>query len=390
MVSLRQENGALRRELVAVREENAVLREAWAGSEGPGRLARRIAVLEQPLRTLKAMRSNDARHRFGDRSERQARAGSSRRRGQQPGRAGPGRTPRTSLAVRGEIRELSAPERCCRRCGQRYAAHGFVESDLVEIAVSAHRLRIRRRRYRRVCDCSGPATAVAAPRLFPHTAYGVSVRATLLLERWEGQRPFRSIARWMTYRGLPISPGTLCDGLGDLAVLFEPLSQAIRAHLVSARVLQGDETSWRVQAGRRDGGRQRAWLWIGQSRDAVWFHIDPRRSRQAALKVFDGVQAGSVLLSDRYSSYTALAEELSLVPAFCWAYVAHAIMLRSGSIAAPDMMNSHFLRNIICCIHSVPRKAISPLFAFHGRSGPGSAASQSAIALAFISISISA
>ena len=337
MVSLRQENGALRQELVAVREENAVLREAWAGSEGPGRLARRIAVLEQQLRTLKAMRSNDARHRFGDRSERQARAGSSRRRGQQPGRAGPGRTPRRSLAVRGEIRELSAPERCCRRCGQRYAAHGFVESELVEIAVSAHRRRIRRRRYRRVCDCSGPATAVAAPvpRLFPHTAYGVSVWATLLLERWEGQRPFRSIARWMTQRGLPISPGTLCDRLGDLAVLFEPLSQAIRAHLVSARVLQGDETSWRVQAGRRDGGRQRAWLWIGQSRDAVWFHIDPRRSRQAALKVFDGVKAGSVLLSDRYSSYTALAEELSLVPAFCWAHARRDFVNCEGARDTP-------------------------------------------------------
>ena len=65
-------------------------------------------------------------------------------------------------------------------------------------------------------------------------------------------------------------------------------------------------------------------------------------------------------------------------------------MLLSGSFAAPDMMNLHCLRNIICCIHSVPRKAISPLFAFHGRSGPGSAASQSAITLAFISISIRA
>ena len=322
MMSLRQENGALRRELVAVREENAVLREALAGSEGSGRLARRIAELERQLCLLKAMRSNDARHRFGDRSERQARASSPRRRGQQPGRPGPSRTPRESLAVGIERVELPAAETCCERCGAAYAAHGWVESDLIEIRVAAHTRRIRRRRYRRVCGCSGPATAVAppVPRLFPHTAYGLSVWAAVLLERWEGQRPFRSIARWMTRHGLAISPGTLCDRLGDLAVLFEPLSQAIRAHLVTARVLQGDETSWRVQEGRRDGGRRRAWLWVGRSPDAVWFHIDPRRSRQAALKVFEGVEAGAVLLSDRYSSYAALADELGLVRAFCWAH----------------------------------------------------------------------
>ena len=320
--SLRRENGELRREVAELRAANAVLREALAGPAESGRLASRIAALEQQLRALKAMRSNDTRHRFGARSERQARAASPRRRGQQPGRPGPGRTPRPALAVRAEIRELSAAERCCRRCGQPYAAHGFVESDLVEITVVAHTRRIRRRRYRNGCGCDGPATVVAppVPRLFPHTAYGISVWATLLLERWTGQRPFRSIARWMTRRGLPISPGTLCDRLGDLARLFEPLSAAIRAHMVTARVLRGDETSWRVREDRRGGGGRRAWLWVGQSADAVWFHIDQHRSCEAARKVFEGVQPGTVLVSDRYSSYTALAGELGLAPAYCWAH----------------------------------------------------------------------
>ena len=124
----------------------------------------------------------------------------------------------------------------------------------------------------------------------------------------------------MTRHGLPISPGTLCDRLGDLARLFEPLSAAIRAHMVTARVLQGDETSWRVREDRRGGGGRRAWLWVGQSADAVWFHIDPHRSCEAARKVFEGVQPGTVLVSDRYSSYTALAGELGLAPAYCWAH----------------------------------------------------------------------
>ena len=322
IASLRQENGELRRELEALREANAVLRQALEGPRESGRLASRIAALEQQLCALKAMRSNDTQHRFGDRSERLARSASPRRRGQQPGRPGPGRTPRAALEARPEIRELPSAERSCRRCGQPYAAHGFIESELIEIQVEAHTRRIRRQRYRRVCGCAGPATVAAppVPRLFPNTAYGISVWATLLLERFAGQRPFRQIARWMTCHGLPISPGTLCDRLGDLSSLFEPLSQAIRAHLVTARVLQGDETSWRVQDSRRDGGGRRAWLWVGQSRDAVWFHIDPKRSRQAALRVFEGARAGSVLVSDRFSSYVALTRELGLVPAVCWAH----------------------------------------------------------------------
>ena len=52
--------------------------------------------------------------------------------------------------------------------------------------------------------------------------------------------------------------------------------------------------------------------------------------------------------------------------------------------------NRPILRNIISCVHIAFRKAIRPLFSFHGRSGSGSVASHSAIALAFISRSISA
>ena len=343
MVSLRRENGELRREVAALREDNEVLRRALAGTSVDGRLESRIVELERRLCRLKAMRSNDARHRFGDRSERQARPSSPRRRGQQPGRAGPSRTPRMvslrreSLAVRTEIVELAARHTGCERCGRALAGHGWVESELIEIEVAAYRRRIRRRRYRRVCGCAGPATVLAPPvaRLFPHTAYGISVWTTVLLEHWEGQRPFRQIARWMTRHGLAISPGTLCDRLGDLSQLFEPLSAAIRAHLVTARVLQGDETSWRVQQRRRDGASGRAWLWVGQSHDAVWFHIDPRRSLQAALKVFEGAEAGAVLLSDRYSSYVALADRLGLAPAFCWAHMRRDFIECEGARDTP-------------------------------------------------------
>ena len=71
-------------------------------------------------------------------------------------------------------------------------------------------------------------------------------------------------------------------------------------------------------------------------------------------------------------------------------YVAARDMLRSGRIGLPRLGNPSSGRNIIFCGQSESRKAISPLSSLQGRSGPSSAASHSAIALAFVSRSISA
>ena len=74
----------------------------------------------------------------------------------------------------------------------------------------------------------------------------------------------------------------------------------------------------------------------------------------------------------------------------CVVYVAARDMLRSGRIGLPRLGNPPSGRNIIFCGQSASRKAISPLSSFQGRSGPSSVASHSAIALAFVSRSISA
>ena len=71
-------------------------------------------------------------------------------------------------------------------------------------------------------------------------------------------------------------------------------------------------------------------------------------------------------------------------------YVAKRIMWRRARTVLLGHEKSPCFRNIIFFTQSAARKAISPLLAFHGRSGPGPAASQSANAFAFISISISA
>ena len=115
----------------------------------------------------------------------------------------------------------------------------------------------------------------------------------------------------------------------------------------------------------------------------------PGRGGTHAKRFLEGFEGK--LHVDGYAGYNAVAAPgKGVVRCFCWAYVASAIMLRRGRYVSQGTMNSQMLRNIISRIHSAPRKAMIPLFCFHGRLGPDSAASQSANALAFISISISA
>ena len=174
-------------------------------------------------------------------------------------------------------------------CGKPYVANGERVTTVIEIEVKAHKRRIVRPRWRRSCDCaSSPreVTAAPEPRLFDTTPYGISVWICILFERFVCCRPLHRVAAWLADMGLTVSPGTLADSVKRLVPLFEPLAKAILAHQNKATLRHADETTWRVQALREKGRSSRAWLWTSVSGDAVYFHIDPSRSAEVAMKLF--------------------------------------------------------------------------------------------------------
>ena len=275
-----------RRQKTAIKSlsrENARLRKAAKTSRG------RIETLEAQLARLRATGAVLSKALFGRKSEQQEKPRSERPRGQQPGGAGHGRTQRLGLEERTE--ELNPPEdaRVCSCCGQPYAPNGTEESTIVEIEIRAHTRRIVRPRWRRSCDCASAPLEVSAPpvpRLFDNTLYGISVWACFLFERYGCFRPLNRVGAWLSDRGLLISPGTLADSVPRFVPLFEPLADAILAHQNKSALRHADETTWRVQALRETGRSSRAWLWTSVSSDAVYSHIDPSRSAEAAEKLF--------------------------------------------------------------------------------------------------------
>ena len=320
--ALRKALGRSRRQKTALgslSRENGRLRRALRKSET------RRARLEAEFGKLRATGAVLARRLFGRGSERQEKPGSERRRGGQPGAAGHGRTPRPALDERTEVRNPPAGARVCTGCGQPYVANGTRVSSIVEIEVSAHRRVIRRPRWRRGCACASSFAEVSAPpapRLFAGTPYGTSVWARLLFERYACFRPLNRVAAWLSDQGLTVSAGTLGDSMHRFTPLFEPLAAAILARQNEAVLRHGDETTWRIQSLREQGRSSRAWLWTSLSTDSVYFHVDPSRGADVAMKLFGAAGPDTVIVCDRYSAYKKMARELdgAVILCFCWAH----------------------------------------------------------------------
>ena len=328
--SLSDQTAALRKELRRARRQKATiksLREDNARLRRGAKTSRnRVETLEAELAKLRATGAVLSRTLYGRKSEKQETARSGRPRGQQRGAPGHGRTQRPGLEERTEEHNPPADARVCARCAQPYAPNGAEQSTLVEIEVKAHKRVIRRARWRRSCECASSPMEVSAPpvpRLFINTPYGTSFWARFLFEHCACFRPVNRVAAWMSGQGLVVSPGTLANSLKRFVALFEPLADAILMHQNETALRHADETSWRVQELRAEDRSSRAWLWTSVSNDAVYFHIDPSRSAEAAHKLFAGALLCTVIVCDRYSAYKKLARLLGgvVILAFCWSHV---------------------------------------------------------------------
>lgn len=296
-------------------KEQAAQREAALCTE--------LRVAQAKIRDLQQRVFGRKSERSKGRSEQQARGlGVRISRGQQRGAPGHGRTLLAHLPERIEVVEIDAPQ--CPQCGLELSAFpGTEDSEVLEIEVQAYRRVIRRRRYRPTCDCGcvpGIVAAPAPPRLIERGKFGVSVWATVLLDKFLYGRPSHRLLQDLADRGLTMSPGTLSGGLAALAPLFEPLDQALVRKLRSQAHWHADETRWAVFVELAGKVGHRWYLWVFHSSAVVHYVLDKSRSAEVLEGELAGVQRG-VLSCDRYSAYKKFARlHPGVVLAFCWAH----------------------------------------------------------------------
>lgn len=340
--SLQAEVEALRTEVGQLREEAAFwkaqaqkyFREAQCWQRKHQRPLRQIKRLEEENAALKAQVRSLRGQLFGRKSEKgkavgkkgKPDKGSRRPRGQQPGSRGHGRRDHSHLPAETETSDLPEDQRRCPCCGEPYAEFpGTEESETIEIEVRAHRRVIRRKRYRRTCQCPsapGIITAPGPPRLLPKGILGVSVWTHLLLDKFLFYRPTHRLLEDLRSHGLDLAAGTVTGGLRRLVPLFEPIYEGIADQGRQGTLWSADETRWMVfdELGMKVGHRW--YLWAYQSATAVLFQLDPSRGHAVPEGHFRDAGRG-ILLVDRHSAYRAMKQVRAgdILLAFCWAHV---------------------------------------------------------------------
>lgn len=243
-------------------------------------------------------------------------------RGQQYGRHGHGRTTQAELPQRHETHDMACPQ--CPKCGLNLQALGGSEdSSVVEIEVKAYRRVIHRKRYQRICTCTGLKNIFAAsvePKLIKHGKYGVSVWTQVLLSKFSHGQPSHRLLQDLASHGLLMSAGTLAGGLQKIATLLEPINTALLARLRTAKHWHADETRWATFVEVEAKVGHRWYLWVFHSADVVHYVLDKSRAAHVIEAELCGLSTG-IISCDRYAGYKKFARlHPGIELAFCWVH----------------------------------------------------------------------
>jgi len=301
------------------------------------RLVQREAAWKAQVEALEAQLRDLTQRLYGKKSEQSAGSealGMSneahpRKRGQQPGTPGHGRSDRSALPVVVEVHDVSEAAKHCPQCGEPLAPFPGVDGcDIIEVQVQAHMRRIQRLRYQKTCACAqlpGIVTAPPAPRVIPKSPLGVSVWTMVLLDKYLYSRPTHRLCQELSQYGFHLSQGTITDGLQRLKGLFEPLMPVLYERQMTEKLFHGDETRWEVFEEVEGKTGHRWYLWVMQSASVVYYRMAPGRGADIPKEHFAKLRKDLlevVLVCDRYSAYKSLALDCDeLILAFCWAHV---------------------------------------------------------------------
>jgi transposase len=143
----------------------------------------------------------------------------------------------------------------------------------------------------------------------------------VLLDQYAFHRPTYRLLAELRSLGLDLAQGTLTDGLQRRLPLFEPLGEALRAHLWQQAHGHGDETRWPVFA-TVEG--QVGYLWylgLVMSPEVAVLALAAGRSHEVPEALL-GAHAQGIFNADRYAAYPAMKQvkDGHVTLALCWAH----------------------------------------------------------------------
>ena len=327
--SVRAENRKLQKELAAERQDHDPKIAALTM-----KLIKQSQEIEKQKSELETLRKTI----FGSRSEKSKGTESpkdspntdatpktsGRKRGKQKGGKGYGRRPRKNVKQVERVSDLKEDHKCCASCELPYRRSDKTDdSSYYEWLVEIRRVKVKRARYIRRCNCKTSPKFKTAPKQtkpIPKGMFAANFLAKLLVYHFHLQMPVNRVLSMMEMEGMAVSQGTVTGAFKALHPLFKPLYQEILKRAHYSNHWHMDETTWRMLC---DPAKKRWWLWVVSAPDCVCFFVNPSRSSKIP-KAFFGEDAEGILVVDRYAAYKNLGDKIRV--AFCWAHVRRDFM----------------------------------------------------------------
>ena len=284
------------------------------------------------IEDLKAKVKLRERQLFGEKSEKksksesQGKSQSGHRRGQRIGKKSPRKRDYSHLPMVIEAQEIPENERTCPCCNALYVDMGASEdSDIIEVLVKAHVRRVKRKKYRRTCNCQSQPIILTAPqasKILSKSHLGNSVWVHFLLQKYWHGLPLHRTIRGLSSHGLAISAGSIIWGFMRLLILFRIVYQKIVEKSLQDKHWHADETGWKVFEALEGKANNRWFLWVFRSSSTSVFVLDPSRAAKVVEEFF-GDDSKGIISCDRYRAYFCFVSKSNerFLVAYFWVHV---------------------------------------------------------------------
>ena len=219
----------------------------------------------------------------------------------------------------------------CRCCGGgRLVKIGEVVTETLDVVPRRWFVRQTVREKFTCRDCETISEPPAPFHVIPRGRIGASLLAMILFEKYGAHQPLNRQSERYAREGVDLDLSTMADHVGAGTAVLAPLHELIRAHVLAAERLHGDDTTVPVLAkGKTITGR--LWAYVRDDRPfgqgqtgppAVLFHYSrDRRDEHPEAHLAD--YAG-ILQADAYSGfaglYTPARSGGAVTEASCWAH----------------------------------------------------------------------
>ncbi len=221
-----------------------------------------------------------------------------------------------------------APTSCACCGGTRLSRLGEDVTETLEVIPRSWKVICHVREKVSCRDCETISQAPAPFHVVPRGWAGPSLLAMILFEKYGQHQPLNRQATRYALEGVDLSLSTLADQVGHCAVALAPLVERLRAYVMSASRLHGDDTPVPVLAkGKTDVAR--SWVYVREDRPfggtaapAALFYYSRDRAGSHAREHLEGWSG--ILQADAYSGYNKLyaadRQPAPILEAACWSH----------------------------------------------------------------------